>query len=240
VLPSSARAYDRIRELIVRGRLLPGERVSELDMAARLEMSRTPVREATRRLLQEGLLVPVLSATGARTRLAVAPVSAADVRELYHAAGALEGIAARGVAALAPAERRTLAAELGELQEQFREAATAAPIDYDLMFDRHDAFHRRLIRRCAGPRTRDLLETIRPQLDRYEWLYAPLMGTDFRPTFTEHGAIMRAVARGEPDAAEAAVRANWFNSADRLAAVIDSASSWLVQQLSTARRRPAP
>jgi len=68
--------YDQLRALIVRGRLLPGTRVTEVDVAKELRVSRTPAREALRRLQQERLLVPTGASIGAKLRLAVAPVTA--------------------------------------------------------------------------------------------------------------------------------------------------------------------
>jgi DNA-binding GntR family transcriptional regulator len=102
----------------------------------------------------------------------------------------------------------------------FRTEARRRPLDFDRLFERHDVFHRTLLERCAGPETRAVLETVRPRLDRYEWYYAPLIGPDFRATYAEHDAIIRAVRSGDADAAERAMRANWWNGAERLAATI--------------------
>jgi DNA-binding GntR family transcriptional regulator len=211
--------YDRLRELIIRGRLAPGARVTEADVAARLGVSRTPAREAMRRLQQEGLLVPTAGAL--RTQLTVGPMTREDLTELYHIAGALEGMAARAVAALAPAARRDLSRDLRRANTTFQQAARQAPSDFDRLFELHNAFHEQLMAACAGPRVRGLLAVIRPQLDRYEWFYAPLVGPKFEPTYAEHFAIARAVRDGDPDAAEGAVRANWWNGAERLSLVID-------------------
>jgi DNA-binding GntR family transcriptional regulator len=216
-------AYARVRRLAIRGQLAPGARVSEGELAGRLGVSRTPVREAMRRLLAEGLLVP--SGGGARPRLAVAPVSAADVTELYRAAGALEGVAARQLSALSAGDRRTLTARLREREAQLRRAARTRPLDYDRLFESHDAFHRALMDACAGPATRVLLDTLRPRLDRYEWLYAPLIGPDFSATFAEHAAIIRAAQAGDGAACERAVRKNWFAGGERLAASLDRLES---------------
>lgn len=211
-------AYTQLRSLIVRGSIVPGMRVSEAALSARLRVSRTPVREATRRLLAEGLLVT--DGGGARPRLAAAPVSPADVIELYQAAGALEGIVARGVAALSAVDRRRLASELRQRDTEFRAASRQRPLDYDLLFERHDAFHGALRDACAGGTIRALFEALRPRLDRYEWLYAPLIGPDFSATYDEHAGIVAAVRDGGAAAAERAVRANWFNGGARLAAVL--------------------
>jgi DNA-binding GntR family transcriptional regulator len=208
-------AYTRLRHLVVRGSLAPASRVAEGDLASRLGISRTPAREAMRRLLAEGLLVR--DGGGERPRLAVAPVGSADVVELYDAAAALEGIASRAAAQLDPAVRRALVATLRSCEAAFRRASAKRPLDYDELFERHNAFHEALMAACAGPATRALLDALRPRLDRYEWLYAPVIGPDFSDTFAEHGAIIAAVKAGDAAACERAVRRNWMRGGRRLA-----------------------
>ena len=216
----SRAVYDEVRALIVRGRLLPGTRVTESDVATELRVSRTPAREALRRLQQERLLVPTGASDGAKVRLAVAPMTAGEAHELYAAAGALEGVIVRNVADRDADERLALAAELARAQAAFRREATKRTPDWDRLFELHHAFHELLRARLAGPRLRLLLDGLRPHLDRYEYFYGRLHGTGFEATFEEHDAIVASVAPGRADAAERAVRANWFNGADRLAEVV--------------------
>jgi DNA-binding GntR family transcriptional regulator len=218
-----AAAYRRLRDLIVRGRLAPGDRITEAGTAERLGVSRTPVREALDRLQREGLVVQ--AGGGARPRLAVAPLAADAVEELYHAAGALEGVASRRLAPLAPAARAALADTLAAADAAFKRAAAAARPDFDRLFDLHHAFHEALMDACAGAHTRALLDAIRPQLDRYEWAYAPLVVPGFEPTYAEHAAITHAVRAGGADAIERAVRANWFNGGTRLATAMARAGA---------------
>ncbi len=215
--------YDTVRALIVRGRLLPGTRVTEADVAQELRVSRTPAREALRRLQQERLLVPTGASDGAKVRLAVAPMTAGEARELYTAAGALEGVIVRNVADYSADERRVLAAELAKAQAAFRREATKRTPDWDRLFELHHAFHELLRTRLAGPRLRLLLVGLRPHLDRYEYVYGRLHQSGFEATFEEHDAIVAAIGSGRADVAERAVRANWFNGADRLAKVVQRA-----------------
>jgi DNA-binding GntR family transcriptional regulator len=220
---ASLAIYDRVRALIVRGRLLPGTRVTEADVAQELQVSRTPAREALRRLQQERLLVPTGAIDGAKMRLAVAPMTADEARELYTAAGALEGVIVRNVTEHDADGRVALAAELAKAQAAFRREATKRTPDWDRLFERHHAFHDLLRTRLAGPRLRLLLDGLRPHLDRYEYFYGRLHGTGFEATFEEHDAIVAAVESGRADVAERAVRANWFNGADRLARIVQQA-----------------
>jgi DNA-binding GntR family transcriptional regulator len=212
-------AYESLRTLIVRGRLAPGTPLVEAEAAVRLGISRTPIREALRQLRHEGLLVSV--GGGERPRLVVAPLSRTVLLELYRATGSLEGVAARNIAEQTPGARKALAAGMVRIDRDFRTAASARKADWDQLFDLHDSFHRVLRAACAGPAVTRLLDALRPQVDRYEWFFAPLTGPDFSPTFAEHEAITREIRGGTPSGIERAVRANWFNGGERLAAVID-------------------
>ena len=224
-------AYESLRALIVRGRLAPGTPMVEAEAASRLGISRTPVREAMRQLRSEGLLVSI--GGGERPRLVVAPLSRTELLELYRATGALEGVAARGIAEEPATERRELAARMVAIDQNFRWAARAKKQDWDQLFDLHDSFHRALRAAAAGPAVTRLLDALRPQVDRYEWFFAPLTGPDFSPTFSEHDAITHEIRTGTATGIERAVRANWFNGGERLAAVIEAppaadtiASAW--------------
>ena len=238
---ASLTVYETLRSLIVRGQLLPGTRLTEGDVAGQLGTSRTPAREALRRLHQDGLLVVTNAPAAGKVRLAVAPMTRADVEELYHVAGALEGLVARGIARIGPVKRREIARRMERAESAFRSAAGQRTPNWQRLFETHDAFHRAFIEPLAGPRLRALLEVLRPQLDRYEYLYAPLIGDGFEETFAEHAAIVKAMASGRADRAEQAVRANWIGGAERLAnAVENRGEAGFLKEVSsggTARRR---
>ena len=92
-------AYRGIRKAIISGDLRSGERVSESALAARLGVSRTPVREALNRLRTEGLIVLERYRKGY-----VASFTADDLREIFRLRAMLEGEAARAAALLIGAE----------------------------------------------------------------------------------------------------------------------------------------
>jgi DNA-binding GntR family transcriptional regulator len=242
----SGTPYEQLRALIVSGRLPPGARIAEGPLALWLGLSRTPVREALQRLRQQRLLVEVGGGAGVRVRLAVAPLKRDQMQELYGLAGALEAFAARGLAAWTERERGRLALALERVEKSFRAEAAKRPVDYDRLFERHDAFHRELTRDVIGPETAAVLQTLRPHLDRYEWFYAPLIGPDFTATHAEHHAIISALKAGNAQRLERAVQANWENGATRLAPVIEAydvrmqlpggpiAASWPRRRVATA------
>lgn len=223
-----AQVYDRLRTLIIRGRIAPGTRVVENDIAARLGVSRTPARAAILRLYQEGFLIA--TDTTRRVELAVAPLTRDDLVDLYRIMGALEGSAARHLEILTEPRRRELVRDLKDLEARFESAALERKIEYDQVFERHNRFHERLMDACAAPRHRALLDTVRPQVERYEWVYAPLVSADYSETFAEHEGIIRAVRDGSAKKIRRAVAANWDMGAARLSTVIGEAGSrgdWL-------------
>src|ERR1043165_2621097 len=96
--------YARLRDLIVQGLLSPGSRIIETEIAGRLGVSRTPVREALQRLQQEGFVTGTPGAQ--QSRLTVAPLTRADVHELLSVVGALEGLGAYEATSLDENRRR--------------------------------------------------------------------------------------------------------------------------------------
>lgn len=223
----TSRAYEQLYELIVYGRLPPGARIAEGPLAEALGVSRTPVREALQRLRQEGLLIDVGGGAGLRGRLAVAPLQRERMEELYALAGSIEGLAARGLSTLEAAQREQLAQRMEEIERAFHEEAHRQAPELDRLFELHQAFHHAFVEAAAGPETRAVLRTIKPQLDRYEWFYAPIAGPDFTPTRREHAAIVEAVRRGDADELEHAVRANYSNGTQRMGPLIDRFDSRL-------------
>ena len=216
-----SREYEQLFEMIVKGRLPPGARIAEGPLAEMLGVSRTPVRESLQRLRQEGLLIEVGGGSGLRGRLAVAPLQRERMEELYSIAGAIEALAVRGLSKVDASEREKLARRLEKIETSFHAEARKRNPEYDRLFELHQAFHRTLVEACAGPETRAVLRTIRPQMDRYEWFYGPMAGPDFTPTRREHAAIVEAVRRGSARDLENAVRSNWLNAAQRLGPLIE-------------------
>ncbi len=213
--------YLRLRALIVRGTLAPGQPVSEAQLAERLAVSRTPIRQAMQRLLGEGLLV--VTGGGARPRVAVAPLDADEAAECYRIVGQLEGGLARTIAAWPADSRRALADALAALDAQFTAAARARRPDPDRLHERHAAFHERLRDAAAGPVTHELLAVLAPRVERYQWFHAPVLlgaGRDFRDTYAEHAAIIKGVRAGSADALQRAIRDNWEGAAARFRAAL--------------------
>jgi DNA-binding GntR family transcriptional regulator len=214
------RVYHQLRELIVRGRMAPGARIIETDVAGRLGVSRTPVRGALQRLQQEGYILA--SGTGQQSRLSVAPLTKEDARELFAIVGEIEGLGARWSAELDEDPRSTVVADLRGHNDQLAQIAAQQRPDHQAVFDLDQDFHRRYVEGAAGPRLLTLHDAIKPQTERYVRLYISALVDEIGTSVREHVVIIDAIAAGEGEAAQSAVRSNWRNAANRLSRVIDS------------------
>src|SRR5258707_5239476 len=130
--------YLSIRDMIIRGRLAPGEHALELRLAHQLGVSRTPTREALARLAVEGFLVPATN--GYRIELLVAPLSAGQIDELWRLMGGLEGIAIASVSTMGRERRRQLAAAMAEVNDELA-IVTQRPRDADRVSELQTEFH---------------------------------------------------------------------------------------------------
>jgi DNA-binding GntR family transcriptional regulator len=211
-------AHDRLRDLIVRGRLAPGAPIIETEIAAVLGVRRSHLRAALLRLQQTGFVISSTIGTYSRSR--VAPLTLPDVQELFAVIGALEGVAARNAAVLVPRERSALVAELRRINRELRPSTRVTPSDYHEL---DGQFHGLYVTRAGGTRVRMLYEAIKPQADRYALLYTYALYDQISTSAAEHDVIIAAIADGDADGAQRAADANWRNAADRFRSFIDVA-----------------
>ena len=212
-----SRVYHDLRALIVWGQLPPGARIAERAVADRLGMSRTPVRSALHRLQQEGFIAS--AERGRDQRLIVTPLTQDDGRELFLIVGHLEGLAAHTAASLPADRRRKIVQRLRELNRDLA-AESRRRVAVTRIFDLDMEFHRTYVENVAGRRLVALHRAIKPQTERYVRLYVSVLLDELPASVREHDLIIRAIAKGAPEAAQHAVERNWHNAADRLAHII--------------------
>ena len=152
-MKAAQRAYSTLRAQIIEGTHPPGARVTEQEVAASAGVSRTPVREALRRLEAEGLLrfVPHQGAF-------VTSWSEQDTEDIFELRAMLEGYGARLAATRATAEDRRQLRHLAE--EQCREAAQRLPGCLERIADLNSQFHHRLLSTAGSARLRATLITL--------------------------------------------------------------------------------
>lgn len=198
------RVYAQLQEAIVTGVLAPGSRLRDVDVAEALEISRTPVREALRRLEDEGLVE-----TSANRWTRVAPVDVERAIAIYPMVGALEALAIR----LAPVPDTVRLAHLTELNEGL--AAALARREPLAASESDAAFHRALVVPSANEELIQSLAELKLRLRRVEILYFD--GTSaVTESVEEHRRAVAALAGGDRDAAAEAIVRNWDESLKRL------------------------
>ncbi|CAN5595026.1 GntR family transcriptional regulator [soil metagenome] len=211
-----ALAYHKLRELIVLGRLAPGSRIIETSVAERLGVSRTPVRAALQRLQQEGYVV--VASPGQQSRMAVAPLTQEDAVELFGVVASIEGLAANWAAS--NGSREATLDELRSLNDALYEVATSSRPNVNTVFEIDRQWHRKVVEAGAGPRLLALHDSIKPQSERYGRIYSSALIDEIATSVEEHGSVIRRIEEGDGNGAEAAMRLNWANASQRLAAVI--------------------
>jgi DNA-binding GntR family transcriptional regulator len=215
--------YEQLRDRIVRGRLAPGIRLVESEIAALTGVSRTPVRAALERLRQEGYIVGTSTTSGARLgRAIVAPLTNEDAREIYMIVAQIEGLAAREAATKPRELRRLMVRDMRRSNDEFRAAARARMPNSDQLHDLDDAFHHRYVEAGAGPRLLALHSAVKPQAERYGRIYTSTLASEVGTSAAEHDAIIHALEVGDPEGAQLAVQTNWNNAAKRLERVINA------------------
>jgi DNA-binding GntR family transcriptional regulator len=212
-------AFQRVRDLIVHGKLAPGSWIVEGDISSHLNMSRTPVRGALYLLQREGYVLEYRN--GSKSRMIVAPLTKEDASELYPIIGRIEGLAGRRTALLMQAEREELAAQLSSINEKLGKIARERGYDGPVIFDLDHEFHRLLVAAGSGPRLRAMHRAVEPQTERYWRLYASSIINELHVSVKEHEEIIAALVEGDADRLERALIVNWENGCRRLAHVID-------------------
>lgn len=200
---------DELLERMRTGLAKPGESINEVQLAAELGVSRTPLREALIALESEG---QITSENGKGFRFV--PLSAGEFEDLAPVMAALESLALE----LSPVdELKAVGARLVELADAFSDEL----VEHKLVISRDDEWHALMLSVCPNKRLLDVIESVRGSFHRYESL---LVAEDVKVerVAAEHAAIARALADGDVPAAVEALKANWMQGMRR---ILDNASS---------------
>lgn len=189
--PLRQEVYDALRRAIVNGELPPGIRVVETELATRLGISRTPIREAFRKLEAEGFL-----SKGPGSSLVVSEMSLEDMEETFRIRAVLEGFAARLAA------ERAVPGEVEKLEEILRrtEGLVGAEAPEQLL-EWNTRFHDGLNALSGSAQLQQLLQSIHDKILRYRRITLDI-GPARKRWLEEHRAILRAIRDRDPDRAE--------------------------------------
>lgn len=201
----NGRALFRLREMLLRGDLRAGDRLSEIPLAARLGVSRTPVRLALERLAHEGLLENLASGGFLIRRFDLA-----DVWDAIELRGTLEGTAAR-----LAAERLVNAADLEIIsgcQARMDQIAGDSAGGFAAYMDLNEAFHSALVDLAKSPMLRRSIAHVNtiPFASPSAMVFArsrlPKAAAMFAIGQEHHHAILEAISRRQGTRAEALAR----------------------------------
>jgi DNA-binding GntR family transcriptional regulator len=201
------RAEELLRAWIVNGQIQPNERLVERDLARMMGVGRAAVRTAFARLEQEGLIEHHRH-IGARVRM----IGRREAVEILEVRSVLEGLTARHAA--------TRATE-GDVQD-LRQILSEMRLRLDAgdllgVSDQNAVLHARLTQMAGHDTARRLISSLRTQLVRFQYRTILVPGRS-EHSFGEHTAIVEAVAAGDAEAAEQAMRTHLANVAKALSA----------------------
>jgi DNA-binding GntR family transcriptional regulator len=211
----SREVYAQILDAVRRGDLKPGERINESDVARRLGISRTPIREAISRLCQDGLLTYV-----PRRGAFLARPTPADIEEIEVARSLIEGFTAR------LASQRITPADVMRLEALIDDMAAAARAgDWLGAIQTNARFHETVVG-LSGNR---LLTRMWSSLDPLRWLQGPVVQpgeiASDEDLVSRHRLLMEALASGNPGVAERAFKEHIGAVADLARDVMEAEST---------------
>lgn len=201
-LPLRDVVFQTLREAILRGDLKPGERLMELQLAAKLGVSRTPIREAIRMLEQEGLAV-----TTPRKGAEVAKMTLKDMEDVLEIREVLDELAVKVACTRITKEQlRRLRGSAVSFEESTRTGDVKRIAQEDVSF--HDIIYEA----TGNSKLVSLLYNLREQIYRYRVEY--LKNSDNYPALIrEHQAIIDALEEGDVERVSLAMHEHVSNQA---------------------------
>lgn len=189
-LPLRDVVFNTLREAILRGELKPGERLMEIQLANKLGVSRTPIREAIRKLELEGLVLMI-----PRKGAEVAQITEKSLRDVLEVRRALENLAVQlACLRMSPQTLADLKAAARAFEEILGGEDVTAVAEADV------AFHDVIYMATDNQRLISLLNNLREQMYRYRVEYLKRKECH-KQLLWEHQEIIRAIEAGEIDVA---------------------------------------
>jgi DNA-binding GntR family transcriptional regulator len=198
-------AYDFVKAQIMNLELKPGQYITDSEVANRLGISRTPVREALRRLEQEGLLI-----NQARRGWKVYALSLEDIHDIFDIKETLEGMIARRAAACPNEELRRA---MVEAMKHMRRAAEDGDVEawQEADVELHDA----IFGMGGNERATNIIQSLNDQWHRVRIGFLAMQGRIQRSN-PEHQAVIESILAGDGEEAERLMRVHLHNVREEL------------------------
>lgn len=194
-------AFEKIKEAIIKGHFKPGEKLVEQTLAQEMGVSRTPVREAIRRLEAEGFVVSI-----PRKGVVVSRADKEEIVQLYSIRAELEGLAARWAIENADED------DIQKLDEAIsRMEETAASGDLDGVVQSNALFHDAIAQASKSRILCTLLKTLQDNIQRFRFQSLHLPG---RPeaALAEHKEIIAAIKEKKAEEADRLLKEHLQNA----------------------------
>jgi DNA-binding GntR family transcriptional regulator len=199
-LPLRDVVFNTLRQAILTGEFMPGERLMEVSLANRLGVSRTPVREAIRKLELEGLVVMI-----PRKGAEVARITVSDLKDVLEVRCHLEEFAATIACERITEEEKQ---ELKVALKNFENAIAGK--DLKMIAQKDVEFHDVIFRATKNKRLLQIINNLREQIYRYRIEY--IKDFDYHEVLVkEHRQIMKAILDGDKASAEKIMRTHIYN-----------------------------
>lgn len=183
--------FENLREAIVEGKVKPGQRLMEVQLAEQLGVSRTPVREAIRKLELEGLVI-MLPRKGAY----VANMSLKDIIDVLEIRASVEGLAASLASErISPEDIKKLEAILKDFEQ------SAAGSDVETLLKKDVEFHECIFKATNNKKLHQLINSLWEQVYRFRVTYI----SDYDSTVDiarDHKLILDAIKKGDNEMAK--------------------------------------
>jgi DNA-binding GntR family transcriptional regulator len=202
--------YDYVRGQIINLGFKPGEFITDAQIAEKLKISRTPVREAFQRLEKEGLLV-----NEARKGWRVYMLDLEDIHEIFEVKIAIEGMLIRKAAKCTDEDLRK---DLADALVDMKTAAEAKDSDIWLQADIH--LHNILFLMANNERAERIIENLNDQWHRLRLGYVALQGRT-KTSIGEHEEFVGSVLTGDADKAEKQMREHLARVRDDLIQLVE-------------------
>ncbi|MDO5701805.1 MAG: GntR family transcriptional regulator [Lachnospiraceae bacterium] len=191
-MPLREVVFFTLRRQILRGELKPGERLMEISLANRLGVSRTPIREAIRKLESDGLVV-MIPRRGAH----VAKITRQELRDVLEVRKSLDVLAiSKAVSYMKDEELE----ELDYAENKFAGLVMDLDADITNLGEADEHFHDIIYRGTGNRRLLQILDNLREQMYRFRVEY--LKDKEIRHSLVEeHGAIVEAIKKRDADEA---------------------------------------
>jgi len=203
----SEEVYQRLQQQIITLTLAPGQKLNDQELAEAFGVSRTPVREALKKLEEEGLVV---AKRGSRTNVTL--LDATQARQTFPIVATLHALASRLAFPLSEVDITRLI----ELNQTFQEAINRGDAASALQLD--DAFHGVFLKRSQNGQLIETLNRLTPLIRRLEYAQFSRHGHD---SVTDHQTIIEACQNGDMEALVRATEHNWNGLGRHLVAALE-------------------